>query len=479
MATALSKLLSRLIVHRQPPSPATVPQAPSAATGDGAAEPSTPSAPTHVRNLDSYVRLIAAIEERDAAVLAELPSLGTVAARKSKLVSPIEAFGASYLVPENGAAGAYRMGKTQETGSFNKIRDCVDAQGQAGKMRVVHLFTQRNPETARNRIRPTALIDLRNELTAARAAGSPTLAGDVYHVFDPEAPQTLKVYMPMPDLGLDAFYLADFLHQDTAPAALGAALRSLTRQVVHRLVPLHEAGLVHCDIKLENVMVDRTGTVELIDFGLARGFPFAARGNRRGTLGYVAPEFYAEEDDVMVDARLDTWSLGNVLLGLVDPDKFGLLPNQHDVPQTLVEGSQTGERWLAAQPFASELIEGWTQDRLHRDGSLLRYLTAKPSKRKRIELAALDAVYGAFSIADPQFAKLVFQAVYRVSDRLDAKALRAAMATLPPLTHDQAHDEALGRRTLAAAFARTRGELASRTHAGPTLGALKALPTQL
>jgi serine/threonine protein kinase len=76
----------------------------------------------------------------------------------------------------------------------------------------------------------------------------------------------------------------------------------------------HEQGLVHRDIKPGNLLVDRSGTVKVLDMGLARFFHDAhdnlTRNNDEGVLGtvdYLAPE---QAVDSHVDIRADIYSLG-------------------------------------------------------------------------------------------------------------------------------------------------------------------------
>lgn len=73
---------------------------------------------------------------------------------------------------------------------------------------------------------------------------------------------------------------------------------------------LHGKGVVHNDLKLENILVSRTGnTLKLIDFGFADDDGCLQRG-LGGTRRYASPELLAGG---MVDARSDIYSLGRLM----------------------------------------------------------------------------------------------------------------------------------------------------------------------
>lgn len=90
------------------------------------------------------------------------------------------------------------------------------------------------------------------------------------------------------------------------------------RQAALGLQHAHEAGLVHRDIKPGNLMVDRAGTLKILDLGLARFQEEGGEVLTRGMLGtpdYLAPE--QARDSHAVDIRADIYSLGCTLFYLL------------------------------------------------------------------------------------------------------------------------------------------------------------------
>jgi WD40 repeat protein len=92
--------------------------------------------------------------------------------------------------------------------------------------------------------------------------------------------------------------------------------QDIASQFLAGLEAIHQAGLVHRDVKPENIMITRAGRVVLMDFGLARGADSVA-GTVSGTPAYMAPEQARGE---AVDARADVYSAGVVLAEMVSPE---------------------------------------------------------------------------------------------------------------------------------------------------------------
>lgn len=102
-------------------------------------------------------------------------------------------------------------------------------------------------------------------------------------------------------------------------------------QVLEALEAAHSRGLVHRDVKPENVMITIDGRVKVADFGLARALERATvTGGLLGTVAYVAPEQARGEQ---VDARADLYSAGCVLYELLT----GSMPFEGDAAQVLYQ----------------------------------------------------------------------------------------------------------------------------------------------
>jgi tetratricopeptide (TPR) repeat protein len=135
-------------------------------------------------------------------------------------------------------------------------------------------------------------------------------------------------------------------------------------ELVDCLTFVHRQGLIHADIKPDNMKIDmsRLNTdwkpggeraLTLLDFGLTLDRQSAEDQNRRGTVHYMAPEWFTEGD---VDHRVDLYSLGVVLFHLY----AGHPPFEGDEPLRIVQQHLEAEApslKAAAREAPSDMVE--------------------------------------------------------------------------------------------------------------------------
>jgi serine/threonine protein kinase/beta-lactam-binding protein with PASTA domain len=113
-----------------------------------------------------------------------------------------------------------------------------------------------------------------------------------------------------------------------APLSPARAL-ALLEPVVSALASAHRAGLIHRDVKPENVLIADDGRIKVADFGLAKAVSattqHTATGVLIGTVSYVAPELVVEGRS---DARADVYAVGVILYELLTGKK----PHEGETP---------------------------------------------------------------------------------------------------------------------------------------------------
>ncbi len=128
---------------------------------------------------------------------------------------------------------------------------------------------------------------------------------------------------------------------------------SVARQLASGLSAAHDQGIIHRDIKSANVIIEPTGLVKILDFGLAKsvpgsvpeagveGFLESTTGHFFGTLHFISPE---QARGYTADVRSDLFSLGVVLYHMAT----GRMPFNAEAPLLVLEKIRDSE----PEPFA-------------------------------------------------------------------------------------------------------------------------------
>ena len=171
---------------------------------------------------------------------------------------------------------------------------------------------------------PSYVERFRNEAHAVGALNHPNIVPIL--VFGEQGPY---LYLVMP---LMKESLRDRLLRG-APLPVEEAVQ-IAVQILSGLGAAHAQGVVHRDVKPENILLDENGVAKLTDFGIARritiqrgsgGPTLASTGLPVGTPQYMAPEQLRGED---LDQRADIYALGSVLYEMLT----GLPPHIADTP---------------------------------------------------------------------------------------------------------------------------------------------------
>ena len=121
--------------------------------------------------------------------------------------------------------------------------------------------------------------------------------------------------------------LKEYLNAKNEPLKF-EEIMSYTMQILKALIKAHENGIIHRDIKPQNVMVFKTGQIKVMDFGIAKlpnAETITVMDKAVGTVYYMSPE---QAGGKKVDARCDLYSLGAMMYELAT----GEIPFKGETP---------------------------------------------------------------------------------------------------------------------------------------------------
>ena len=152
-------------------------------------------------------------------------------------------------------------------------------------------------------------------------------------------------------------------------------------QMAKALVHAHENKVVHRDLKPSNIIVTPTGTIVIVDFGIAKvemtsGAKITATGSIAGSPAYMSPEQINSKN---VDERTDQYSLGCILYECLeghppfpDPAAIKVMFSQLNEPPPPLLLPNKSIEWLKVQEIVDKLLQ---KDPVNRYPSMSELLT--------------------------------------------------------------------------------------------------------
>jgi len=234
------------------------------------------------------------------------PFAATVCAESTDLLSRTRALLAHpWREPNPNHLGVCRPGEV--------VRDCVVLRlvGRGGASEVYRAIQRPLKRIVALKVISGDPASLAREASNAALITHPNVVA-VYDA-DPQGPRPCIVMEFIDGVTLRTWIERQRRRGRSSPAD---ELRSILRQTVLALEAAHQRGVVHCDVKPENILLLKAGpeyVVRVTDFGIARRRE-TTRGPAIGTPGYIAPEYLSGG---FPDARADLFAVGVVLYELL------------------------------------------------------------------------------------------------------------------------------------------------------------------
>ena len=228
-----------------------------------------------------------------------------------------------------------------------------------------HIYLAVDSETGERVVIKTPSVDLQSnpahlerflmEEWIAKRINSP-------HVLKPCSQTRQRHYIYVVSEYIEGQTLAQWMIDNPKPDL--ASVRGLVEQIAKGLQAFHRLEMVHQDLKPDNIMIDGTGTVKILDFGATRvaGVMEIATPieqiNLLGSAAYAAPEYFLGENG---SSRSDIFSLGVIAYQMLS----GKLPYGVEVAKSRTRAAQ---KKLAYQSVLNEEreIPAWIDDALRK-----------------------------------------------------------------------------------------------------------------
>ncbi|HVZ52857.1 MAG TPA: bifunctional protein-serine/threonine kinase/phosphatase [Pseudolabrys sp.] len=193
---------------------------------------------------------------------------------------------------------------------------------------------------------------------------------DSAHVLKPRVPARRRTHLYVVMEFVEGTTLTQWMRDNPKPDI--ETVRGIVEQIAKGLGAFHRMEMLHQDLRPDNVMIDKTGTVKIIDFGSTRvaGVVEAAApasDDILGTAQYTAPEYFLGEGG---SRRSDQFSLGVIAYQML----AGSLPYGSKIAQARTRSRLRKLRYRSALDDNRD-IPLWV------DGAIRRAVEIDPNKR--------------------------------------------------------------------------------------------------
>jgi len=227
-----------------------------------------------------------------------------------------------------------------------------------------HIYLAVDDDTGQSVVLKTPSIDLQNdEAHLDRFLLEEWVARriDSAHVLKPHVPDRKRNYLYVAMEFVDGQTLAQWMVDNPRPSL--ESVRGIVEQLAKGLQAFHRMEMLHQDLRPENVMIDRTGTVRIIDFGSAwvAGLgdnTLAEPDQILGTVQYTAPEYFLGEGG---SARSDLFSLAVIVYQMLT----GRLPYGAEAARIRTRADQRNLQYRSALD-AQRAIPAWIDEVLRK-----------------------------------------------------------------------------------------------------------------
>ena len=267
--------------------------------------------------------------------------------------------------PRSHRLGDYVLGQTLGEGEFGKVKLAWSETGGVRKYYAVKLIRQ----DRLNGVDPAQRSKVTHEINSLKACRHP-------HIVPLRRLMRTDSYIGIVLDYASGGDMFNYIYKNGRPDERTA--KRLFAQLVSGVSYLHQKGIVHRDLKLENLLLDGNNSIMISDFGFANSFRTASgiklMKTSCGSPCYAAPEVVNSEDQYD-GKKADVWSVGVILFTFL----AGYLPFDDDPNNPDSENIQQLYQYIATTPLK---FPDWIG--VEARDLLRRILVVDPAQRARM-----------------------------------------------------------------------------------------------